>query len=52
MIPTGLGISNPTGHALTITATVPGYGRVVVARTVVVRLTGQMNDPLWIYRWD
>ena len=44
--------SVPAGHALTISATVPGYGRNGLTRTAIVRLTGQTTTPLWIYRWD
>ena len=43
---------NPIGHALTVSATVVGHGRHGVTRTVVVRLTGQARDPIWIYRWN
>lgn len=39
------------GHAFTITAEVRGGGSARVVRTAVIRLTGQRQAPLLIYRW-
>jgi general secretion pathway protein K len=40
------------GHAFTITAEVNGPASARVIRTAVVRLTGQAQVPLLIYRWN
>jgi hypothetical protein len=39
------------GHAFTITARVFGAASARVTRTAVIRLTGQQQVPLLIYRW-
>jgi hypothetical protein len=40
------------GHAFTITAQVGGPDSARVARTAIVRLTGQARQPYLIYRWN
>ena len=47
--------SNPgvaLGHAFTITAEVTGPASARVIRTAVIRLTGQAQVPLLVYRWN
>ena len=39
------------GHALRIVATASRAG-LVVRRLTIVRLTGQINHPFWIYAWE
>jgi general secretion pathway protein K len=40
------------GHAFTITAEVNGAASARVIRTAVIRLTGQSQAPLLVYRWN
>src|SRR5438046_3029356 len=39
------------GHAFTITAETDCPGGLHVRRTTVIRLTGRLNAPFWVYRW-
>jgi general secretion pathway protein K len=40
-----------SGHAFTVSATVTQAGS-SVTRTAVIRLSGSMQRPIWIYRWE
>jgi len=49
--PYGLVPQDLSGHAFTIAATLARAGR-TVTRTAIIRLSGDMQNPIWVYCWQ